>query len=152
MSHSLGTGVPEQERFWSYVVRTNGCWVWRGGRDMGYGAFKLSGGKATKNTRAHQYSWELHYGPIPPKMLICHHCDNRLCVRPDHLFLGTRADNVEDARKKARCGKKLTPPEVQTIRVLAAEGHQRKALAIRFNITYGTLKRILNRQSWGGLE
>ena len=100
------------ERFWSFVNKNgrNGCWEWKDAKDNGgYGVFRLANGNLIGHERrAHRFSAELRFGPIPKRMLVCHHCDNPSCVRPDHLFVGTSKDNAWDAARKGRLPTKLT--------------------------------------------
>lgn len=91
------------ERFWSKVVKSDGCWIWKASkRSKGYGAFVYQRGEDIIQGRAHRYSWELHYGDIPPGLCVLHHCDTPACVRPEHLWLGTKAENNADMVAKGR--------------------------------------------------
>lgn len=90
---------PPDVRFWKHVRKTESCWIWTGGTITGYGQFHPTD---TRVMKAHRFSWELHYGPIPAGLWVLHRCDTPPCVRPDHLFLGTHADNMADARAKGR--------------------------------------------------
>ena len=83
-------------------VRPSGCWEWQGAKSpLGHG-YIGRGRRGEGVVGAHRVAWEHANGPIPPGMCVCHHCDNPPCVRPDHLFLGTRADNNKDMTRKGR--------------------------------------------------
>lgn len=139
------------------VKKTRGCWLWTGYLlPSGYGvtARTIEGRKAL----AHRFSWEESHGRIPRGMCVCHRCDNPRCVRPSHLFLGTRSDNMKDCSKKGRLGgtwpkgeahfkAKLNAIQVQKIRDLRGI-HQQSTLGIMFGVTAKTIGRIQRKESW----
>ncbi|MBA7608334.1 hypothetical protein ES703_15511 [subsurface metagenome] len=91
-----------QRRFWTKVHKTGNCWLWLAGKSSdGYGSFSIG----DHGTNAHRVAYALEVGSIPAGGSVLHKCDNRACVRPEHLFLGTQLDNVSDMFKKGRGNK-----------------------------------------------
>jgi hypothetical protein len=157
------------DRFWSKVEKTDGCWIWRGGRKghptHRYGAFivgkqrrigprsanRFEGGKSYA---VHRLSWEWANGrDVPKGMLVCHTCDNPICVRPDHLFLGTHLENNRDRSAKGRNGggdkrSVLTENDVRDIRALLSKGENRNWLAKLYGVTWATIEKIRARKIW----
>lgn len=130
-----------------------GCWEWTAGRiSGGYGEFWVG----TANHLAHRVSWYIYRGDIPENILVCHHCDNPACVNPDHLFLGTDADNSRDMTEKGRSmvgekhpGAKLTKKKVLKIRSLYATGdYTQRELAKMFDIAQSVISGIIHKRGW----
>lgn len=130
------------------------CWTWTGSIDSGgYGTF----GFKRKTLGAHRVSWLIHQGTLVPEALdVCHVCDNRRCVNPDHLFRGTRSENVLDAFTKGRISRvgaanpraKLTPSQVVAIRAQLAVGHSKSGLAAEYGVTATAIRWIETRRAW----
>lgn len=118
--------------FWSTVDRTGECWI-RGGRRMSGGYTMILWRR--RRTSAHRVAWEIANGTtVPPGMVVCHHCDNPPCVRPDHLFVGTTRDNLRDATRKGRNGGLLTPTQVAIAHQLAEDGGRFTDIAECLNV------------------
>lgn len=148
--------TPEQ-RFWSQVTKSDGCWLWSNICTTRYGRFHLT---PTHRVYAHRFSYELAYGPIPRGLFVLHRCDTPACVRPDHLFLGTDKDNAEDRESKGRGGPRgrargerqwnhtLTTEQVIQMRERYHAGISPSILAKDYGIAKASIYRIINRQSW----
>ena len=144
------------ERFMDKVSPdpNSGCWLWTGYREPGgYGMLSMPG---KRQKGAHRVSWMLHYGEIPAGAFVCHRCDTRCCVNPQHLFLCNAAENAADmvAKGRSRCGERngsarLTAEEVARIRSLIGEGSlSMGAIAEKFKVSRATVYAIRQRQVW----
>ena len=140
--------------FWKHVEKSDSCWIWNGAAlQNGYG--KLRRGKYWL---AHRYSFFLANGGITDGMHVCHRCDNRRCVNPAHLFLGTRSDNMRDMVSKgrgvfgtvrgSRCASaKFNELQVAEIRYRFDLGEKQKDLAVEFNTTPTYISALI-RKHW----
>lgn len=168
---------PVEERFWP-KVDLNGpvpahrpelgpCWVWTAARGpRGYGQLSI-GPPTNRPVVAHRISWQIHNGPIPEGMDICHHCDFPPCVRPDHLFAGTPFDNMRDCAAKGRGAKpselrrersskgeqrwsaRLKEADVLSIRVRFGAGEATaKELAAEYSVVPAHISAIIKRRFW----
>lgn len=137
-------------RFWGKVQQTPTCWLWRASTVRGYGQFAYSRpGAPNVKVYAHRMAWILTHGPIRDNYSVLHRCDTPLCVRPDHLFLGTQADNLNDARAKGRLvdGRHLIRVDDAGLADIRAHYRPRqngKALAAKYGITLVHLLRLVN--------
>lgn len=141
-----------EQRFWPKVDKSPGhgpwgdCWIWtatlfRGG----YGKFSVA---TSACDHAHRVSWRLANGPITDGLNVLHRCDNRPCIRPDHLFLGTLADNNEDMANKGRKYRKLTEEEVRQIKLGLSLGISQQLTADRLGVNQTLISAIKRGIVW----
>lgn len=144
-----------KERFLLHVnipENLNDCWEWVGCKfPNNYGCFD-------KHSLAHRVSFELFVGEIPEGMCVCHSCDNRKCVNPTHLFLGTVQDNANDRNNKDRqakgesCNHKLTRESVYQIREKIEQGYTQQEIADIFGVCNQNISKIKSNKSWKWLK
>lgn len=140
------------DRYWnfkrSYYKAANGCWEWVGALSKtGYGFFSMRG----SNMGAHRASYLLYVGDIPEGMLVCHKCDNPSCVNPDHLFIGDNSDNMADAMRKGRRGRKeiitvahhIAWSDEWGIRKLHLEGVSMEKISRRYRVARTVISKII---------
>ena len=163
--------VPPVIRFMRFVETSSGvdgCWKWTGAARMSrggkhaYGQFNYAPGN---RMQAHRAAWTLFNGTIPDGMLVCHHCDNPLCVNPDHLFFGTPADNMKDMAAKGRSCRgrirpkcsmrgsrngnaKLSREQAMEIRELRQSGLKLRDIGIRFGVSDALVSLIARDKLW----
>lgn len=136
-----------EERFWSKVDKTTSCWEWIGCKVRGYGQFGFEG----KVQYAHRVSWKLLNGD-PLDLKVLHKCDNPSCVNPNHLFLGTQKENIDDMLSKNRQVKGEQKPDVkltkkQVLEIRHSKLSQRK-LSKLYNVCPSHVWHIKNHKKW----
>lgn len=141
----------KQHKFEARVERIpfSGCWIWMGADDGIHGYGRIAQGK-NRSVGAHIFSYRLFKGVVPSGMLVCHTCDVRLCVNPDHMFLGTCADNLKDMRAKGRgraTSPRLTEPQRIEIKRLKLAGGDAAKIASSFGIEKEYVYRLSRRNT-----
>lgn len=148
------------DALWQRVDKSGDCWIWTGSRHVfGYGTIR----SFDQNVLCHRLAWESTYGPIPEGMAVCHKCDNPPCCRPEHLFLGTLADNNRDRAAKGRGAKAhrhpspgmangnavLTDAAIRDIRSTYAKGGiSQQAIAEQYGVSQPLISRIVLKKGW----
>lgn len=147
-----------KERFEAKAIPepNGGCWLWTGSlHHLGYGQITV----ANKLHKTHRFAWRLYRGAIPDGAHVLHRCDVRCCVNPDHLFLGTHAENMKDMALKGRGrtsdkrGEKsgtsrLTDEKVRTARAMRVTGFRQHEIAKLLDVSVMTINRLLNGKAW----
>lgn len=138
------------------IDAATGCWIWlRNRSEKGYGRLRLAGrGKC----KAHRVSWEIAYGPVPVGIYVLHRCDNPPCVNPEHLFLGTHADNMADMAAKGRARGRIRKENLKyrgklkkfakEIRDKALSGEHLSHLAKQYGVSYAAIRGVVFHRQW----
>ena len=140
---------PLMRDFLKRQMGRRGCWIYPGPKH--HFGYALHCDKGVQKV-AHRVAFEISNGPIPPGLLVCHHCDNPPCCNPAHLFLGTAADNTRDAMSKGRLqlgeaspNAKLTSDAVRRIR---KDPRWHKVIAAEYGVDKSLISRIKRREGW----
>lgn len=147
------------DKLWSKIDigLENECWMWKGCQSTaGYGVIRIN----YILKYAHRLAWELHNEKsIPPKISVCHSCDNPPCCNPDHLFLGSQADNMRDAKNKGRMphgvlhhGTDLTEKDIRKIRYLGQTDIPHQEIGDYFSISRMSVNDIIHKRTWGHID
>ena len=147
------------ERFWSYVKKTQECWIWTGPLSCyGYGVLSIG---HRGQVKAHRLSWEIHNGPVPKGLCVLHKCDVRDCVNPYHLWLGTKGENTLDMVAKGRnavsFGSKngcsnLKEDDIPRIRYARSCGDSYADIGRKYGVTGCMIRRIITGLAWSQVE
>ncbi len=146
-SHQAQCAMTPAEKFWRHVQKGDGCWIYtKSAKPDGYRFFRYRteiGGKQTQ-WYAHRFSWMLAFGEAPADMEVAHRCDNRGCVRPDHLFLATHDENMADCARKGRYPTSLKADQVIEVRAALQAPYRglQKKLAQRYGVKIGVISDI----------
>ncbi len=149
VNNSIGT--EQIQVFWrssALTANPDKCWEWQKSlSNRGYGDIRmLIGGK--RWNLAHRIAYFLYYGVDPKELFVCHHCDNRKCVNPLHLFLGTNTDNVRDMYKKGRSSARLDVEQVREIKARLHAGETQLSIARSYNVSKSTVGKISSGVHW----
>jgi len=161
MSTSIEWAANAVTRFWRHVHKTPTCWIWTASTTgSGYGQFRVG----DRKVKAHRFSWLLAGGMIPDGSILCHTCDNKICVNPAHLVLGDHGDNARDRQLKGRGASgpdprkgrpcehnpatKLNWEAVNRIRYLRRQGRSVREIAATIGISQSQVRNIAAGRNW----
>ena len=158
----------QEGRFWNKIELAGGgeCWLWTGATSRGYGVIWFDG----KYQKSHRVAWQIAHGSIPSGMCVLHKCDVRHCCNPDHLFVGTIAENNADRSAKGRdaaglshgrftrpertprgerhWNSKLSMNDIREIRQMISRGISQRNIAYEFDVAHSTIGRIYREENW----
>lgn len=135
--------------FWGRASPDGDCLVWqRGKTTAGYGEFRHEG----RDVYAHRHAYELVNGPVAEGMFVLHRCDNRACINPEHLFVGTHADNMRDCAAKGRFNRALNRDLVLAIRSRRAAGETFRGIGRSLGVTHATVRNVVIGRTWAGVQ
>lgn len=142
-----------EDKLRNYIRKTDRCWIWTGDKySSGYGRITIGAGV---QVRAHRFMYEQRFGKIPDGLFALHKCDVRTCVNPEHIFIGTKKDNMQDCISKGRHKYKtlkgtespnsnLTTEDIVEIKRLYETGkYFQREIAAKFGVSQVTISRIL---------
>lgn len=140
-----------------YVIKQDGCWDWKGITEhTGYAKLGIR-----PPIKAHRASWIIHKGEIPKGLVVCHSCDNRKCTNPNHLWIGTHKENIQDRIKKGRCNtpkgtqlkvSKINEIEAKEIKILLKKGLTCAEISRQYEVNGKLISRIKNGETWKHVE
>ena len=139
------------------VDRNRGCWIWtRSTTGKGYGVFSFKG----RRKKAHHAAYEVFKGPIPSGSHLCHHCDNKLCCNPEHLYVGNQSTNMRDMYNRGRGGPPHTPGEKNgraklteaAVREIRVSLESYKVLANKYGVTTDTIRNAMFGKTWKHIQ
>jgi hypothetical protein len=137
------------------VDENSGCWLWQGSKDSsGYGSINVRG----KIVSSHRHSYQEFVGPIPDSMQVLHRCDTPACFNPDHLFLGTHAENMRDRERKGRAGHKRGADRLfaklndEKVRNIRADDRPYSEIMKEYGISHGLVSMVKTRKMWKHVE